>query len=161
MAYLSPAAFANLSVIPQEYLDAVEAAKPGWLAAQLEAESSLMDARFRKRYAAPFAEPVPEVVKLWLARIVTLTVYLRRGVDATDEQYQDIREAAAVAKKEILEAADSNVGLFDLPLRADTTKSGVVRTGPFGYSEQSPYAWMDEQARVGRDEDRNGGGTHG
>ena len=161
MAYLDKDTFANLTVMPPEYVDALESVYPGWLDAQLEAESSWMDALLRKRYGVPFQEPVPPVIRLWLARIVTLSAYIKRGVDATDEQYQDVRTAALDAKKELQEAANGNTGLFDLPLRADTTKSGVVRAGPFGYSEQSPYVWGSGQRRIGREEDRNGGGTYG
>jgi hypothetical protein len=52
------------------------------------------------------------------------------------------------------EAADAKDGLIDLPLRADTTASGISRGGPLAYTETSPYAWTDVQAETGRSEDR-------
>lgn len=160
-SYLTTAEFKMRSLIPSDYVDAIEAVDAGWTALQLEEASAWIDSRLAKRYATPFASPYPIAVLSWLTRIVTVRCYLKRGVEATDEQFQAIQEDAAEARKECMEAADSNVGLFDLPLRSNTTASGIDRSGPFGYSEQSPYAWASQQRRVGRGEDRNGGGTYG
>lgn len=161
-AYLNKAAFANLTVCPSGYLDAIDLGTPGWVDAQLEHVSAWIDARLSKRYSVPFAEPYPIAVLGWLVRIVTVRCYIKRGVDATDEQFTTIRDDAVAAEAEVKEAADSQFGLFELPLRANTTQTGVTHSGPWGYSEQSPYAWADEQRRVGREEDRNGRGTfHG
>lgn len=159
MPYLDKAAFAILTVMPAESVDAIEMVAPGWIDGQLTYWSGWIDSRLRKRYAAPFSAPYPEAVTGWLARIVTVRCFLRRGVDPTDLQFEEIKADADRAMEEIKEAADSNEGLFDLPLRADTTASGISRGGPFGYSEQSPYVWTDGQAETGRNEDRNGGGT--
>jgi phage gp36-like protein len=160
-AYLTPAEFALYSTVPVEHTDALETVAPGWLAQQLETWSRQIDARLSKRYATPFTAPYPEVVKAWLARIVAVRVYLRRGVDATDLQFAEIQADGTRAFDEIKEAADSNVGLYDLPSVQGSTSSGVVRGGPFGYSEQSPYVWADGQARAGRSEDSNGSGSYG
>lgn len=160
MAYNTLAEFKTRSLLPPDYVDAVEAVQPGFTAAQLESCARLdIDARLAKRYAVPFAAPVPEAVKSWETRIVTHRVCLRRGVDPSDLQQADIRDDAAAAKREIEEAANSETGLFDLPLRADTTASGISKGGPRGYSEQSPYVWMDGQVDVGRAEDAQRRGT--
>lgn len=161
MAYLTLAQFKQLSVMPAPFVDAIEAAAPGWLASQLGYWSDWIDARLRKRYAAPFSAPYPGAVTGWLARIVTVRAWLRRGVDAQDEQFAEVKADAAAAMDEIKEAADSEVGLFDLPLRADTTETGIAKAFPCVYSEQSPYVFTDGQARVGRAEDDAGEGTHG
>ncbi len=161
MAYLDKAAFAILTVMPAESVDAIEVVAPGWIDAQLEYWSKQIDSRLSKRYATPFAAPYPEAVTGWLARIVTVRCFLKRGVDPSDMQFDEYKADAAAAMEEIKEAADSNEGLFDLPLRADTTASGISRGGPFGYSEASPYVWTDGQAETGRNEDRNGGGSYG
>lgn len=161
MSYLDLDGFKELSTIPPEFVDEVEARQPGFVLRHLEANSALIDARLRKRYAAPFAHPYPIAVELWLARVTTIPVWMRRGVDPNDEQFVEAKEDATAAWAEIKEAADSNEGLYDLPLRADTSASGISRGGPWGYSEQSPYVWADEQAAIGRCEDAHGRGTGG
>ncbi len=161
MAYLDLTSFKALTIMPAADVDGIESVAPGWILGQLTYWSGWLDSRLRKRYAAPFALPYPEAVTGWLARIVTVRAYLKRGVDQTDEQFLSIKEDAAEAMEEIKEAADSVVGLFDLPLREDTTASGISRGGPFAYTEASPYVWTDVQADAGRDEDRSRGGTYG
>lgn len=160
-AYLDLAGFKDLSVMAGESVDELETVSPGWVDAQLEAASRAIDARLAKRYEAPFAEPYPIAIKSWLARVVTVRALLRRGVDANDEQFTTIKEDAAAAWEEIKEAANSAEGLYELPLREDTTASGVSKGGPYGYSEQSPYVWTDRQVATGREEDSAGDGTHG
>ncbi len=158
-AYLTVAAFKLLSVMPAEFVDAIEAVTPGWTAAQLELESARIDSRLRKRYEVPFGSPAPVEVQGWLANIVTLRAYMRRGFDPTDQQAVQYKADADTAIAEMKEAADSNEGLFDLPLRADSTASGIVKGGPRVYSETSPYVGFDVQAGIGRNEDNAGGGT--
>lgn len=147
--------------MPSEAVDELESVASGFLAAQLAAWSAWIDSRLSKRYATPFAAPFPIAVRMWLARIVTPRALQRRGVDANDEQYIDIRDDAKAAESEVLEAANSEVGLFDLPLRGDTTATGISRGGPLGYSETSPYVWTDIQRNAGIGEDRGGGGSYG
>jgi phage gp36-like protein len=121
--------------------------------------SAYIDSRLAKRYAAPFEAPYPIAVTRWLTDLVTLRCWRKRGVVSTDEQMIDYRAAADAAMRELTEAANSNEGLFDLPLRADTDASGIVRAFPQSYSEQSPYVWYDIQADIGHDEDSAGEGT--
>lgn len=160
-AYLTLLEFKLLSVMPAEFVDAIEAVTPGWTEAQLSLESARIDSRLRKRYDVPFGSPAPVEVQGWLANIVTLRAYTRRGFDPTDEQAAIYKDDAATALAEMKEAADSNEGLFDLPLRADTTASGISKGGPKVYSETSPYVGFDVQAATGRNEDSAGGGTGG
>lgn len=161
MSYLDLAGFKALSLMPDEDIDALEARYPGFVAAQLADRSGWIESRLRKRYAVPFALPYPDTVKGWLASIVTVRAYLKRGVDPTDEQWLEVKKQADDALAEIKEAADGELGLFDLPLRADTTATGISKGGPYVYSEQSPYVWTDQQADVGRSEDGARGGSHG
>ncbi len=160
-AYLDLAGFKDLTVMPSEFSNAIETISPGWIDAQLAYWSMQIDARLSKRYATPFASPYPVALTGWLARIVTVRAWLRRGVDPNDQQFSEVKADADAAWAEIKEAADSNTGLFELPLRADTNASGVARGGPFGYSEQSPYVGFDIQRDVGRTEDSNRGGSYG
>lgn len=152
--------FKARSTMPPEYVDEIEERSPGFVMAAIESVSSLdINARLRKRYEVPFALPYPEAVKTWCARIVTMQCWKRRGYDPTDQSMQDAVKDRDEAKAEIKEAADSNEGLFDLPLRNDTTATGISKGAPFGYSEQSPYVWADAQVDTARDEDLNRRGT--
>lgn len=142
------------SIMPANYIDGLEVAQPGWLLIQDEMISSRVDAKLRKRYAVPFADPVPPTVVGWVVDILTAKAYLRLGVDPTDKQVDAIAEAANTALAEVQQAADSDTGLFDLPLTAvQDAASGVVKGTPLCYSEQSPYAWTDVQRSAARLED--------
>jgi hypothetical protein len=157
-SYLTLAQYKALAVIPAEFVTAIETITPGWTLAQLTSESAWINSLLTKRYDVPFADPPPAAVQRWLARIVTVSAYLKRGFDPTDKQgsmYVAMRDEAV---KEIHEAADAENGLYGLPLREDTTASGISKGFPKAYSEQSPYAFTDSQARVARQEDDNGNG---
>lgn len=159
MPYLSVEEFRDETIMPAAQVDEINLIAPKWLERQLVKKSAWLDARLSKRYAAPFAAPYPEAVKDWLARIVTHLCYLRLGTNPTDEQAGDIKADRDQAEKEVAEAADSEKGLFDLPLRQDTTASGIAKQGPQASAQASPYAWMGGQRRTGRTDDersRNG-----
>lgn len=151
-SYLDLKAFTALSIAPEELIAQVETTQNGWVTSQLEAWSAWIDAKLAKRYATPFASPSPIAVRFWLARIMTAAVYLKRGVDPTDAQSAAILADAEAARAEVQEAADSKEGRYELPLRADTTAQGISKGAPLGYSEQTPYAWVDRQADAAFDE---------
>lgn len=159
--YLTIDRFKTLTAMPGVMVDRLETVAPGWLEAKLIARSRWIDARLSKRYATPFTAPVPEAVEDWLARIVTLAAFLRHGVDAMDEQFAEIKADAERAEAEIKEAAEAKEGLYDLPLRADTSASGITKGAPYVYSEKSPSVWTHIQARRGREERARGRGTDG
>jgi hypothetical protein len=156
MPYLDLTTYRARTIAPPLYLDEVEAQHPGWLLEQLTFWSSWIDSRLKKRYAAPFAAPpnTPPTVLGWLARIVDAELYLKRGYDPNDKQSARVDTRADTARAEIQEAADSEKGLFELPLRADEpAATAITRGGPLGYTEQSPYTWSDVQrdAHLGGD----------
>lgn len=158
--YLSVEEFKTRAVMPSEYVDYLERVAPGFVDAQLSSASRVdIDAKLRKRYAAPFDAPYPEAVLTWLARLVTVPCWDRRGVDPGDKGFERAETEAERTRKEIAEAADSNEGLWDLPRRDDSKATGISKGGPLSYSEQSPYVGFDGQARLGRQEDSNRGGT--
>lgn len=161
MAYINLTEFKALSLMPASDIDALETAAPGFFDAQLNAASAEVDARLSKRYGTPFASPVAYKVRAWVANIATVAAYLKRGVNPSDEQFQEIKAYADRAFTEMLEAANAELGLFELPLRSDTSTSGVIRGRPQVYSEQSPYVGLDNQARTGITEDRYRGGSYG
>jgi hypothetical protein len=158
-SYLSILEFKLLTVAPQEAVDDVETVQPGWVAAQIAAYSSRVDAQLRKRYAAPFTAPYPTQVQLWITSLVTEALMLRRGVDSQDAQYQSIQASAEQARVELKEAANSQDGLWDLPLSASQA-SAISKGGPKGYSEASPYVWTNVQAARAQTEDENGEGSY-
>jgi len=158
-AYLDIARFKLLSTIPAAFVDTIEQQEPGFIDAQLAYWSDWIDSQLRKRYDAPFQLPYPGAVEGWLARIVTPRVWSKRGVDPNDEQWKETKDDDTAARAEIDRAANSETGLFDLPLRADTKDSGIERGFPKGYSEQSPYVFTTMQAQRGIQEDESGRGS--
>ena len=157
--YLTVATLKASSVATDQDIAGVEARYPGFTDQQIALASSWIDARLRKRYAAPFASPYPIAVQGWCASIVTERLMRKRGIDATDEQAATYIEDRKTAETEVLEAANAEGGLFDLPLRADTTADGISKGAPLGYSEASPYVWQDRQRDAAFDEDTNGLGS--
>jgi hypothetical protein len=110
--------------------------------------TSEINARLRKRYAVPFEAPVPEMVLAWLTAIVTPKLYERRGWDPSDAQAVEILAEAERSREQMKEAADSEIGLYDLPLLNDVTTDGISKGGPFGYAEASPYSAFDVQVET-------------
>ena len=160
--YLTLASFKLLTVMPPEFLDELDGQQPGWVDARLKARSAWLDSRLRKRYPlVPFVAPFPDAVTNWLQQIVTLECAMRRGVDPSDPQFQEYQKQSDTAQAEVKEAADGELGLFDLPIAAggDAQNSGIGLGGPRAYSEQSPYVFTDVQECAGSQEDCNGSGT--
>lgn len=147
---LDLAKFRERTIVPPEDVDALEVRRPGFIVKRLAYWSSLIEARLRKRYAVPFADPVPEIVLGWLVDLVTVDVYNARGWNPSDEQAAEIVQAKADALDLLKEAADSETGLFDLPLREGVAESAIVADVPFGYSEQDPYTAFDRQEEAMR-----------
>lgn len=164
--YLTVDGFKALSTLPSSFVDDVELEEPGWTANQLAIWSRWLEARLRKRYPTPFpahddTPPTPLTVQAWLARLVTVKVWLKRGVDPNDRQFDAVHDDHLAAKEEILEAANTAEGWFDLPARDDEDASAIRGSSPRGYSEQSPYVWTDQQGATARAEDRLGRGSGG
>jgi len=152
--YISLSEFTSMSVMPASDIAQLEVTSPGWIAAQSDLISRHIDARLRKRYRVPFVT-VPVAVQMWVTSILTHRAYLKRGVDPTDVQSQTIVDDATRAQEEVLEAANCDTGLFDLPLLSEyNAASGAVKGAPLSYSEQSPYVWMDNQYNLAKGEDR-------
>lgn len=159
-AYLTVAEFTTLTLMPNEFVAVIETRYPGFIDAQLLTVSDWLDARLRKRYLVPFVAPYPVAARGWLAKIVTPRVWLKRGVDPTDAQWPVIQQDATDAIAEVTEAANSDVGLFDLPVAPGASLSAISQGNTSVYSEQSPYAWTDVQGTGGHQEDQYGrGGT--
>lgn len=155
-SYMTLGEFRTRTLMPKVDVDVVEAETPGFVLARSTAHSAKIDTRLRKRYVAPFVSPIPEIILEWLTKIVTYEIYLKRGVDPSDQTLQLIRADKEQADTELKEAADSVAGLFDLPVRDTADTSAIAKGGPLFYTETSPYTAFDIQRRDGSDEDRNG-----
>lgn len=142
--------------MPFVEVDAIEADTPGWINGRIAVAESWIGSKLRKRYNVPFIAPVPEVFFGWVVAMVTPEAYRRRGWDPSEAQSAQIEQDRKDARDQVQEAADSQEGLWDLPLRQDTSASGITKGGPLGYSETSPYAWTDRQIEAGIGEDSNG-----
>jgi hypothetical protein len=146
--YLDLAGFTLRTVMPPGDVQLVEMKAPGYVAARLVIAQSKLDSRLRKRYAIPFATPIPEIVLGWLTALVTPDVYRKRGVDPQDPQIASVEKDRDEAVAEIKEAADSQDGLFDLPLNEAMQTSAITSGGPMGSSQVSPYEWIDIEAEA-------------
>lgn len=161
MGLLTVARFKVLTVLPASWVERVEADTPGFTQASIDSWSDHITSRLRKRYPRAFGtdgKPVPGIIEKWLNHLVTLDVDMKRGVSPTDEQFDLIQKRAERALEEILEAANGQTGLFDLPTIDDGSISAIGAGAPLAYAEASPYSYTDVQARIGRQEDRNRGG---
>lgn len=136
--------------MPTEDVEEIEVRRSGYPETRMIANYRWVYARLAKRYAIP--EPmvpsndVPELVVDWCVALTTLDLYEFRGFNPESAQDALIAARATEVRGEVKEAADSETGLFELPLRASSqATTGVTKGGPFGYSEASPYEWTDRQ----------------
>lgn len=141
--------------MPSADIAELDVAEAGFIAARIAVRTSEMHSRLGKRYMRPFPSPVLEVVKGWLGALVTPDMYRKRGVNSQDTTLELLEKDADTARAQMKEAADAVDGLFDLPLADTGDATAIAKGAPMSYSEQSPWAWTDTQATVGRGEDRN------
>ncbi len=159
------------TIMPSEDVDAVESSESGWVGLKLIDWSDEIDARLRKRYAVPFGTEgtgadagkrvdVPPTVIRWLVALVNRDLYFKRGASPSGALDKEaILGMAEKVEAEIKEASDSKDGLFDLPLKASETASGISKGGPKAYIETSPYVWTDVQVEAGKTDDERGAGV--
>ena len=147
VAYLTRAGFIALSIVPDTNVAQVESLYAGWVDAQLLSYSAQIDARLAKRYATPFdASSPPVAVTNWLQRLVTPRIYFKLGCDPNDAQIDALIKDADQVWAELKEAADAQSGLYDLPLRANSDASGIVKNKCRVRADASPYESTDRQA---------------
>lgn len=137
--------FCDRSPFDEAQAEELELKRPGWLMRVSEALSAGIDARLIKRGDVPFAEPYPEVVKMWVADLLTPRAYAAHGTRPTDEQQAAIAAAAAKADAQIAEAADPVKGLLILPKRQGSAEEQATQPQTLAYSEQSPFTWKHKQ----------------
>ena len=157
--YITLATFMSNTLLSRDDVLTVESISGNFTANRIAIWQAQIDARLNKRYAVPFAT-VPEIVLGWLVALVSLDVLIKRGYANSDEKFvEQIEVGAKTALDQITEAANSQTGLFDLPLVDGQPGSAITQGGPMGYAETSPYSWTDVQARNGVADDLRQGGS--
>lgn len=136
---------ADYCSMPSEWL--LEAGQR-FVEVQVEIFESKLNDQLRNRYAVPFANP-NATVKGWIAAQVAFEVIKKRGIDPTDVMYGEYRDAAKLARDEITAAADSDKGMFELPLLVTVTP---VARGFRGISDADPAAWKRRQGERAREQ---------
>lgn len=135
--------------VPAAVLDEFESANEGRLLEIAAAISRLMDSYLFKRYATPFATPVPEVVKFHGTQIMSHQLRLIIGFDPGSQQDAEIVKARDAAFAWLEMAANARDGLVELPLREpDPGKkdvAGVARRKARGFSFRSAMGWHRAQ----------------
>lgn len=113
----------------------------------VEGRGAYIDSRLYKRYQAPFETPYPEAVRQWCCALVCEILLIRRGGNVGSELSDAVKAEADTARAELKEAASGETGLFDIPMRQLTPAdaSGIEHGGPLGYSENSPYTFLDAE----------------
>ena len=146
-SYLTFAEYSARSRVRASLITAAGSAK---VEAWLNERSSKIRARLAKRYAVDFTDPgpAPDVLLGWLGALVDHDV--QEYVGGTPEGREDtwIVKRAEQADAEIKEAADSETGLFELPLRNTDSlgSSAINKGGPYVESFTTIYGWFDAQA---------------
>ncbi len=131
--------------VPSSVLTEFATANPGRLEAMAVAISRLMDSYLFKRYATPFADPVPEVVKFHGTQIMSHQLRIIIGFDPGSAQDEQIVKARDAAFAWLEQAANSRDGLVELPLREPAAgkgdTSGVSRRRARAFSYTKPMDW--------------------
>lgn len=137
--------------MPSEDIAALDVAEAGFIKTRIAVRTSEMHSRVGKRYARPFAAPVPEIVLGWIGMLVTPDMYRKRGCNPQDATLELLEKDAELARAQMKEAADAVDGLFDLPLVEGRDSTAISKGAPQACSDASPYAWMDQQAERARE----------
>lgn len=119
----------------------------GWW---LDAASAEINMRLAKRYAVDFGDPgpVPDAIIKWLIRLVNVDVWECTGglPEGRVDGWAD--EARKQVYVELEKAADSEKGLFELPLRNTDLlgNSAINQGGPYVRSYLTPHDVNDYYA---------------
>jgi hypothetical protein len=121
----------------------------------LDLASAHIRSRLVKRYAIDWSEvanqPVPDKIIEWLILLVDIPVCKCTGAIPEGRVDDWIREDEKRVNDELKEAADSENGLFELPLR-EPGVSAVNKGGPLVTSNTTIYGFFDAQ-QTARDSD--------
>lgn len=139
-----------VGLMPKTDVDALETKEgAGFVDGVCEAVSRLFDDSLVKRYLVPQPSPFAASLRWHVTSVVVRRLYGRRGWPpgggGPDDEVVKASEAAFAWLKD---AVDSEKGLAELVKPGGA--SAVEKGGPLGYSEASPYDWMDRQSEAVR-----------
>lgn len=148
MSYATFQQIRRLGVLRPSDIDRIEVQEPGITMERAEAVTATANTRLSKRYRTPFnAQNPPIALAKYVAVMTTYELLFDfRGVNPDSDQKAKAEDAMAFQVSWLKDAVDSKDG--DAELRAAETglgDSAVNAGGPLGYSEASPYSWMDVQ----------------
>jgi hypothetical protein len=145
-SYLTFAEYKSASLVKDALIALVPQAKVEvWLGQQ----SALIRDRLTKRYAVDFNDPgpVPATITKWLGWLVDYHVVDWTGGNPEGGELDLRKRLWDQAEAEIKEAAESEKGLIELPLR-NTDPLGVSainKGGPLVASNNTIYGFFDDQ----------------
>lgn len=153
-SYLTFAEYSARSRIRASLITQAGSAKvEAWLA---EHSATIRD-RLVKRYAVDFTDPgpVPDTICKWLTAFVDHDVQEYIGGNPEGREDEWISKRVEKAEAQLMEAADSEKGLIELPFRNTNPlgDSAINKGGPHVESFTTIYGWFDAQAAM-----RDGGG---
>lgn len=137
----------DLGILLQEDVEWLEQRYPGIVERTATKVSATFDDYLAKRYGTPFQTPYPDSLVDNVAAVVAYRLLVKRGGKPDGTKVEAATRARDEAMAWVKEAADSEKGLVEL-VRAQATPRGATaidKGGPLGYSEASPYSWMDVQ----------------
>ena len=143
MADLSFTDFNDYSELQEAY---IAAAGGRFVNTQIRLARAKIYDQLRTRYdIAAMKASEPDIVKKWIAEMVSPMIYAKRGVDPTDMMYSALLDTAKNAAAEVKEAADAKDGAWSLPI-AGSEKAATRNPRLRSYSESTPYKWIERQA---------------
>lgn len=143
-------AIKDLGGIPLSDVDDLNSERPTMIPRLIASIYGIIKSYLRKQYKVPLPEPEPdEIVFAVVSWVVYQLVFLKRGVNVTDDVAQEVKANYEFAKKWVEDLAD---GKAELDFAADQSPS-VDEGGPSLGSMSNPYQFVDDL----RDQNYNSG----
>jgi phage gp36-like protein len=134
-------AIKDLGGIPLSDVDDLNSERPTMIPRLIASIYGIIKSYLRKQYKVPLPEPEPdEIVFAVVSWVVYQLVFLKRGVNVTDDVAQEVKANYEFAKKWIEDLAD---GKAELDFAADQSPS-VDEGGPSLGSMSNPYQFVDD-----------------
>lgn len=120
-AYVSEADFRKSTRLAVAVVNSIDTERPDFIDVALSERSAELNARLRKRYNVPLTmAEVPTMVRRWVIVLVSYDVLTASGFPANGSEEPIVAEYQ-LALEQIKETADTENGLYELPLYADET----------------------------------------
>ena len=134
-------AIKDLGGIPLSDVDDLNSERPTMIPRLIASIYGIIKSYLRKQYKVPLPEPEPdEIVFAVVSWVVYQLVFLKRGVNVTDDVAQEVKANYEFAKKWIEDLAD---GKAELDFAADQSPS-VDEGGPSLVSMSNPYQFIND-----------------